>query len=125
MVARVVLTPDLPQPNYPPWAGFFCHMTGAKPNCLDIRALHSSGTLTGPFPPRRESPLRWLLTVRARDGRLFVQAMGQGKFELFALDARRWFARITPLELHFEGGSGVPPAFMLLQAGQRLRFGRE
>ena len=65
------------------------------------------------------------VTVSARDGRLFGQATGQGEFELFALDARRWFARVTALELHFEGSSGAPPAFVLLQAGQRLRFARE
>lgn len=65
------------------------------------------------------------LAVRLRDGRLFAQASGQGEFELFAMDARRWFARVTALEIHFEGESGPPPAFVLHQGGQRLRFIRE
>jgi len=63
--------------------------------------------------------------VRARDGRLFAQASGQGEFELFAIDPRRFFARVTPLEIHFEGDSGAPPAFVLHQAGQKTRFVRE
>jgi len=65
------------------------------------------------------------VSVRFRAGRLFAQASGQGEFELFALEARRWFARVTPLEIAFEGESGPPPAFVLTQGGQRLRFVRE
>ena len=65
------------------------------------------------------------VTVRWRDGRLFAQATGQGEFELFALDRRRFFARVTALEIHFDGADGVPPGFELLQGGQRLRFVRE
>jgi len=65
------------------------------------------------------------LNVRARDGKLFAQATGQGEFELFASQARRFFARVTPLELVFDGDSGSPAALTLLQAGQRLRFVRE
>lgn len=64
------------------------------------------------------------ITLRVRDGRLFAQASGQGEFELFALDPRRFFARVTALELHFEGDSGTPAAFVLHQSGQRLRFVR-
>lgn len=65
------------------------------------------------------------IAVRVRDGRLFAQATGQGEFELFAAEARRWFARVTPLEIQFEGERGTPPAFVLAQSGQRLRFVRE
>jgi D-alanyl-D-alanine-carboxypeptidase/D-alanyl-D-alanine-endopeptidase len=65
------------------------------------------------------------LTLRSRNGQLFAQATGQGEFELFAAEPRRWFARITPLELQFEGDGGAPPALLLHQAGQRLRFVRE
>lgn len=65
------------------------------------------------------------ITVRVRDGRLFAQATGQGEFELFASEARRWFARVTPLEVQFEGERGAPPAFVLAQGGQRMRFVRE
>jgi serine-type D-Ala-D-Ala carboxypeptidase/endopeptidase len=63
--------------------------------------------------------------VRVREGRLFAQATNQGEFEIFALDARRFFARVTALEIHFEGESGTPPAFLLHQAGQKSRFVRE
>lgn len=65
------------------------------------------------------------LTLRARDGRLFAQATGQGEFELFAEAPRRFFARVTPLTVEFEGDAGPPPALRLLQGGQRLRFVRE
>ncbi len=67
---------------------------------------------------------QFAVTVRLRDGRLHAQATGQGEFELYALDARRFFARVTALEIHFEGGSGAPPAFVLHQGGQQLRFVR-
>jgi CubicO group peptidase (beta-lactamase class C family) len=65
------------------------------------------------------------VTVRVRDGRLFAQATGQGEFELFAAEDRRWFARVTALEVHFEGAEGPSQAFVLHQGGQRLRFVRE
>ena len=65
------------------------------------------------------------VTVTVRNGRLFAQATGQGEFELFAAEARRWFARVTALEVHFEGTEGPPQAFVLHQGGQRLRFVRE
>ena len=65
------------------------------------------------------------VTVTVRDGRLFAQATGQGEFELFAAEGRRWFAKVAALEVHFEGAEGSPKAFVLHQAGQRLRFIRE
>jgi len=65
------------------------------------------------------------LVVRARDGRLFAQATGQGEFEIFAAEPRRFFAKVTPLEVLFEGDKGMPAALTLLQGGQRLRFARE
>ena len=65
------------------------------------------------------------LTVRVHEGKLMAQATGQGEFELFAVDARRYFARITPLEVQFDGDNGAPAALTLMQSGQRLRFMRE
>lgn len=70
------------------------------------------------------------LTVRARGERLFAQATGQGEFELFALDAKRFFARVTALEVEFEApaaaaAGAASPALVLRQSGQRLRFVRE
>lgn len=77
------------------------------------------------LPGRYALNAQFQVVVSLRAGRLFAQATGQGEFELFAQDARRFFARVTPLEIHFEGDSGPPPAFVLLQGGQRLRFVRE
>lgn len=68
---------------------------------------------------------RFKLTLRVRDGKLMAQATGQGEFELFSLDARRYFARVTPLEIQFDDDSGAPGALTLMQGGQRLRFVRE
>lgn len=65
------------------------------------------------------------VTVSLREGKLYAQATGQGEFEVFAASPRQWFARVAPLELHFEGDAGVPPAFVLHQGGQKLRFVRE
>jgi CubicO group peptidase (beta-lactamase class C family) len=65
------------------------------------------------------------VVVRLKDGKLTAQATGQGEFELFALEPRKFFAKVTPLEVHFEGESGAPAAFVLNQGGQKLRFVRE
>ncbi len=78
-----------------------------------------------PLPGRYALGPQFKLEIRLRDGRLFAQATGQGEFELFALDPRRFFARVTPLELVFEGAGGPPAALVLEQNGQRLRFVRE
>ncbi|MFT3718389.1 serine hydrolase [Pseudorhodoferax sp.] len=65
------------------------------------------------------------LQLRAEGARLFAQATGQGEFELFAQGPRRFFARVTPLEVAFEGEQGVPPALLLFQGGQQMRAVRE
>ena len=65
------------------------------------------------------------ITVRAQGTALFAQATGQGEFELFAKAERVFFARITPLEVTFDGASGPAPALVLRQGGQTLRFVRE
>lgn len=65
------------------------------------------------------------LTLRVQEGKLLAQASGQSEFELFAIDARRFFARITALEIAFDGDAGRPASLLLLQGGQRLRFVRE
>lgn len=65
--------------------------------------------------------------VRADGERLFAQATGQGEFELFRQArqrARRFFARVAPLEIEFDGEHGLPPAFTLYQGGQQMRFVR-
>lgn len=68
---------------------------------------------------------QFAVVVRADGQRLFAQATGQGEFELFARGPRRFFARVTPLEITFEGETGTPGAFELIQSGRRMRFVRE
>jgi CubicO group peptidase (beta-lactamase class C family) len=64
------------------------------------------------------------LTISIRDGAVWAQATGQGAFLLFANEPRRFFAKVTPLEIEFADGS--PPASLTLrQGGQILRFNRE
>ncbi len=65
------------------------------------------------------------IVIRAKDGQLTAQATGQGEFDLFAIDARKFFAKVTALEMHFDGQTGAPPALVLHQGGQKLRFVRE
>ena len=65
------------------------------------------------------------LTIRAQEDRLFAQATGQGEFELFGKGGRVFFARVTPLEIAFDGEVGPPQALTLKQGGQSLRFVRE
>ena len=78
------------------------------------------GLLAGTY----EFSPQFAVVVRVRAGRLYAQATGQGEFELFALDPRRFFARVTDLEIHFSGEAGVPKGFVLHQGGQQLRFNR-
>jgi CubicO group peptidase (beta-lactamase class C family) len=74
---------------------------------------------------------QFTIEMRLRDGRLFSQGTGQAEFELFALEAgnpRRWFARVAPIEIEFEppaAPGGPSPAFVLRQAGQRMRAVRQ
>jgi serine-type D-Ala-D-Ala carboxypeptidase/endopeptidase len=94
----------------------------------DLRATQQPAI---PVDPQDLAPLagtyalrpEMAITVRVREGRLFAQATGQGEFELFAKAPRRFFARITPLEIEFDAGP-TPAALTLRQAGQVLRFER-
>ena len=43
------------------------------------------------------------ITIRLRDGKLLAQATGQSEFELFGKSDSTFFARVTPLEIAFEG----------------------
>lgn len=62
------------------------------------------------------------LTIRADGQRLFAQATGQGEFELFAKSARRFFAKVTPLEIEFDADA---KALTLFQGGNQPRFVKE
>ncbi|MBV8035740.1 serine hydrolase [Roseateles sp.] len=62
------------------------------------------------------------LSVRADGTQLLARATGQGEFELFAKSPRRFFAKITPLEIQFDDDT---KALTLFQGGATLRFVRE
>jgi len=64
------------------------------------------------------------LTVSVRGGQLWAQATGQGAFPLFASAPRRFFAKVTPLQIEFDAAE-TPTALTLQQAGSTLRFVRE
>ena len=64
------------------------------------------------------------LTISMRDNQLWAQATGQGAFPLFAKSPRRFFARVTALEIEFTEGS-PPPSLTVHQGGMTLRFVRE
>jgi CubicO group peptidase (beta-lactamase class C family) len=64
------------------------------------------------------------IVIQLRDGSLFAQATGQQAFPLFASAPRRFFARITPLEIEFDEGT-TPMGLTLKQGAQTLRFLRE
>lgn len=97
----------------------------AEKRQLERPAATVAGDALAALPGTYAINPQFKVTIRLRDGKLFAQATGQGEFELFALDPRKFFARVTPLEMHFEGDSGTPPAFVLHQGGQKLRFVRE
>jgi CubicO group peptidase (beta-lactamase class C family) len=64
------------------------------------------------------------IMISVRDGQLWAQATGQAAFQLFASAPRRFFAKITPLQIEFDAAD--PPAGLTLtQGGQTLRFVRE
>ena len=64
------------------------------------------------------------LKITVRDGELWAQATGQGAFQLFATAPRRFFARVTPIEIAFADGT-PPVGLALVQGGSTLRFTRE
>jgi serine-type D-Ala-D-Ala carboxypeptidase/endopeptidase len=64
------------------------------------------------------------LTVSLRGDALWAQATAQAPFALFASALRRFFAKITPLEITFDAGEPAP-ALTLTQGGQTLRGTRE
>lgn len=65
------------------------------------------------------------ITVSVRDAQLWAQATGQGAFPLFAKGARRFFAKVTPLEIEFLPAAGAASALRLFQGGNTLDFARQ
>ena len=106
------------------------HVLDASVPLRDTSALRQS-SLT--LPADQLQPLagvyavtpQFKLTIRADGQRLFAQATGQGEFELFAKAPRRFFAKVTPLEIEFDGEQGMPAALTLHQGGNKPRFVRE
>lgn len=64
------------------------------------------------------------LTLSVRGDQLWAQASRQGAFPLFASAPRRFFAKLTPLQIEFDDAP-TPAALTLQQGGQSLRFVRE
>jgi CubicO group peptidase (beta-lactamase class C family) len=64
------------------------------------------------------------ITISVRDGELWAQATGQGPFRLFAATPRRFFAKVTPLQVEFDEGD-PPKGFALQQGGRSSRFVRD
>jgi hypothetical protein len=70
------------------------------------------------------SPLGPGLEVTAKDGRLFVQVVGQPQLEVFAESETRFFYRVIPAQLEFVLEAGQVTAVMLHQSGLEQRLDR-
>jgi CubicO group peptidase (beta-lactamase class C family) len=87
-------------------------------------AVRLSAEQLAPFVGVYASRPAFKVTVSVRDGELWAQATHQSALPLFAKAPRRFFARVTPLEIEFAEGS-PPPHFTLYQGGMAVRFVRE
>lgn len=100
----------------------------AERRATQAQAAPVAAEQLAPLAGRYQLNPQFAVEVRARSDRLFAQATGQGEFELFASTdggGRRFFARVTALEMVFEGSDGPPAAMVLRQGGQTLRFVRQ
>jgi len=60
----------------------------------------------------------FILAITREGGKLFAQATGQPKFELFAESEREYFLKAFDAQITVEGcGDGPAPALVLHQAG--------
>jgi D-alanyl-D-alanine-carboxypeptidase/D-alanyl-D-alanine-endopeptidase len=107
---------------------------------LGVHLVNSAYSLTPPGKPRNQiavdprvlaaytgryelSP-NFVLTVRAADNRLFVQATGQAEYEVFAESETDFFYRVVDAQITFDrSDSGVAKSLTLHQNG-RDRPGR-
>src|SRR5262249_50544800 len=63
----------------------------------------------------------FILTITRDGARLFAQATGQGKFEIFPEGEREYFAKIAELQITFEtDGQGRATSLILRQSGASL-----
>ena len=81
------------------------------------RAQTSSTTLAGVYAVRPA----FRLTISVRDDQLWAQATARVRSSSSPGRARRFFARVTPLEIEFAEGS-PPPSLTVHQGGMTLRF---
>ena len=76
------------------------------------------------YTGRYELSPNFVLTVRAADNRLFVQATGQAEYEVFAESETDFFYRVVDAQITFDrSDSGVAKSLTLHQNG-RDRPGR-
>jgi CubicO group peptidase (beta-lactamase class C family) len=62
----------------------------------------------------------FILTVSREDARLFAQATGQGRFELYPESARTYFAKVADIVITFEADEqGKSTSLVLQQSGGR------
>ncbi|SEL26936.1 CubicO group peptidase, beta-lactamase class C family [Roseateles sp. YR242] len=106
------------------------HLVEPKAPVLDM-ALTRQAVVT--LTPEQLAPLEgvYLLSptmkirMMAQGNRLFSQATGQQAFELFPKSPREFFAKVTPLEIIFDPGTGPAPALTVRQGGRDTRASRE
>jgi hypothetical protein len=66
------------------------------------------------------------LTVTREDGRLFAQATGQSRFELFAESETEFFLKVVDAQITFvQGESGAFDELVLHQGGNDIRGTRK
>ena len=66
-----------------------------------------------------------VLNITSENNRLFAQAVGQNRFELFAEGEREYFARVADIQIVFElDARGRAASLTLIQGGARLKANR-
>ena len=77
--------------------------------------------LLAAYAGRYELAPNFVLTVRAADNRLFVQATGQAEYEVFAESETDFFYRVVDAQITFErADNGVSQSLTLHQGGKDL-----
>src|SRR5262249_36420462 len=67
----------------------------------------------------------FILAITMEGDRLFAQATGQPKFELFSESEREYFLKVVDAQITFEAvGAGRAPALVLHQMGKDMRAPR-
>ena len=86
------------------------------------RAVPVDPALLAAYVGRYQIVPSFVLTVRADDGHLFVQATGQAEYEVFAESETDFFYRVVDAQLTFEHPEGgAAPMLTLHQNGKDMR----